>query len=67
MFRPNCHHQGTNTYVTKSYSNKIHLQCLRISHVQIIRKTDPVTGPGVAQRVGTGIALLFHDRGTRRG
>ena len=22
--------------------------------------------PGVAQRVGTGIALLFHDRGTRR-
>jgi len=23
--------------------------------------------PDVAQRVGTGIALLFHDRGTRRG
>jgi hypothetical protein len=23
--------------------------------------------PGVAQRVGTGIVLLFHDRGTRRG
>jgi len=23
--------------------------------------------PAVAQRVGTGIALLFHDRGTRRG
>ena len=23
--------------------------------------------PGVAQRVGTGIALLFHDRGTRKG
>ena len=23
--------------------------------------------PGVAQRVGTGIALPFHDRGTRRG
>jgi len=23
--------------------------------------------PGVAQRVGKGIALLFHDRGTRRG
>jgi len=22
---------------------------------------------GVAQRVGGGIALLFHDRGTRRG
>jgi len=24
-------------------------------------------GPGVAQRVGRGIALLFHDRGTRWG
>ena len=23
--------------------------------------------PGMAQRVGRGIALLFHDRGTRRG
>ena len=23
--------------------------------------------PGVTQRVGRGIALLFHDRGTRRG
>ena len=23
--------------------------------------------PGVAQRVGRGIALLFHNRGTRRG
>ena len=23
--------------------------------------------PGVVQRVGRGIALLFHDRGTRRG
>jgi len=23
--------------------------------------------PGVAQRVGRGIVLLFHDRGTRRG
>jgi hypothetical protein len=23
--------------------------------------------PGVAQRVGRGIALLFHDRGTIRG
>ena len=26
----------------------------------------PVTGPVVAHRVGRGIALLFHDRGTRR-
>ena len=27
---------------------------------------DPVTDPVVAQRVGRGIALLFHNRGTRR-
>ena len=27
----------------------------------------PLYRPGVAQRVGRGIALLFHDRGTRRG
>ena len=27
----------------------------------------PVTGPIVAQRVGRGIALLFHDTGIRRG
>ena len=26
-----------------------------------------VIGPDVAQRVGRGIVLLFHDRGTRRG
>ena len=31
------------------------------------KKTVPVTGPVVAQRVGRGIALLFHDHGTRRG
>ena len=27
----------------------------------------PVTGRVVAQKVGRGIALLFHDRGTVRG
>ena len=27
----------------------------------------PVTGPVVAQRVGRGTALLFHNHGTRRG
>ena len=29
-------------------------------------KSDPATGPAVAQRVGRGIALPFHDRGTGR-
>jgi hypothetical protein len=36
------------------YTYKIKVKC---SHYR----------PGVAQRVGTGIALLFHDCGTRRG
>ena len=36
--------------------------------VVVVRKeSDPVTGPFVAQRVGRGIALLFHDHDTRRG
>ena len=33
----------------------------------IIKVTCSRYRPGVAQRVGRGIALLFHDRGTRRG
>ena len=31
------------------------------------RQSNPYYRPGVAQRVGRGIALLFHDRGTRSG
>ena len=34
---------------------------------QIKTGSVPVTGPVVAQRVGRGIVLLFHDRDTRRG
>ena len=36
--------------------------CSNLLHIIV-----PVTGPVVAQRVGRGIALLFHDHGTRRG
>ena len=47
---------------TKSYSHKCDV---------IFRNWKKVNWslfrPGVAQRVGRGIALLFHDRGTRRG
>jgi len=39
--------------------------------IKCINYTVKVKGsryrPAVAQRVGRGIALLFHDRGTRRG
>jgi len=38
-----------------------------ITHVICIKVKLSRYRPGVAQRVGRGIALLFHDRGTRRG
>ena len=51
----------------------LHLDCLKIKtvyHVDILLPTSKVKcsryRPGVAQRVGIGIAVLFHDRGTRR-
>ena len=31
------------------------------------KESDPVAGPVMAQGVDRGIALLFHDRSTRRG
>jgi len=34
---------------------------------QVKQKVTSRYRPGVAQRVGRGIALLFHERGTRRG
>ena len=38
----------------------------KISHIEVNVKFSHYR-PGVAQRVGRGIALLFHDRDTRRG
>jgi len=43
---------------------------LKMAHQVLIHKKKVKWSryrPGVAQRVGRGIALLFHDRGTRRG
>ena len=37
------------------------------SYTYLKRYSDPVTGQVVAQMVGRVMALLFHDRGTRRG
>ena len=42
MFRLNCHHQGANTYIARTYSNKIVLQCLCVSNVLIIVKNYSV-------------------------
>ena len=45
-----------------------HTKLIRLKYwLKVCVKYVPVTGPVVAQRVGRGIALLFHDRGTRRG
>jgi hypothetical protein len=41
------------------------MKCINVKvKVKGTGKSDPVT---MAQRVGRGIALLFHDRSTRRG
>jgi hypothetical protein len=39
MFQLNCHHQGANTYIVKTYSIKHVLQCLRISNVHLLLLT----------------------------
>jgi hypothetical protein len=48
-----------------SVNNGPHIQ--RWSHYIIIKVKGSRYRPGVAQRVGRSIALLFHDHGTRRG
>ena len=40
--------------------------CVALWHIKVKVKWSHYR-PGVAQRVGRGIALLFHDSGTRRG
>jgi len=47
------------TYVTKDQSTGYNLLPVKVKCSRY--------RPGVAQRVGTGIILFFHDRGTRRG
>ena len=40
---------------------------VKITTHSTVRQSDPFTGPVVTQRLGRGIALLFHDHGARRG
>ena len=67
-----CHPQGA----CNQYLAKLHKYCEIIVHLLVIvqnnkRRTVQVKcsryRPGVAQTVCRGIAILFHDRGTRRG
>ena len=56
-----------------SFVNILHLQSIKDIlqpwYIQSLCQNTKVScyRPGVAQRVGSGIALLFHDCGTRRG
>jgi len=47
----------------------IHCFTIDLNHIhqELVKVKWSRYRPGVAQRVGRGIALLFHDRGTRRG
>ena len=61
-------------HTVTNYKDMALLSMLQLSKYWLSRqsvfqsiKCDPVTGPVVAQRVGRGIALLFHARGTSRG
>ena len=49
-----CNSQNENCHLNTNRDIKVKVKCSRYR-------------PGVAQRVGRGIAVLFHDRGTRRG
>jgi len=50
--------------MTHTLNNIIRIQAYRDASIQVKRSRYRL---GVAQRVGTGIALLVLDRGTRRG
>ena len=60
-------------YIRKFFNVKISKRLLKISSVLLlylffyIKVKWSRYRPNMAQRVGRGIALLFHDRGTRRG
>jgi len=61
--------QSTITLNTENEFRMIHGPYINQTYIYIhIKKVKwSRCMPGVAQRVGRGIALLFHDRGTRRG
>jgi len=64
------HHEGP-LYSTVQYKNDS-IVSVDMDKVGVMAAySDPLcvckSDPGVAQRVGRGIALLFHDRGNRMG
>ena len=64
------YYKGKEPWVSVRILIVICSSCCNDSHLKNIRKVKVKCSryrPGVAQRVGRGIALLFHDGGTRRG
>ena len=55
------------TFKKKSNDKKCNLPKSPRFKLMNVRQYMGGKRPGVAQRVGRGVALLFHDRGTRRG
>ena len=52
-------------YVRASYT--VHYPDQQMHYIYIVKVKWSRYRPDVGQRVGRGVALLFHDRGTRRG
>ena len=67
-----CHNRGTeDPSISRLFFFDSSFTYLTVLSIKGILKVKEVKWsryrPGVAQRVGRGIALFFHDRGTRRG
>ena len=61
-----CVEQTSCCWVVLSLSEALMEQCLR-DCIESVKVKCSRYRPGMAQRVGRDIALLFHDRGTRKG
>jgi len=52
-------------FIIPTYAQTSSVKILILTYIKNVEL--PRYRSGVAQRVGRGIAILFHDRGTRRG
>ena len=55
------------TFQKPWFSGNPKMCCRKFSLFSLLKVKVSRYRPGLAQRVGRGIALFFHDRGTRRG
>ena len=61
--------EGLTYFAAKTWNRPFYIPAMRfiIKNIKKVKVKWSRYRPGVAQRVGRGIALLFHNRGTRRG